>query len=278
METQRCDVLVVGGGIMGATLASLLWQLDSGLTIMVLEQLPQLAAESSAAMNNAGTGHAANCELNYTPAAPDGSIPTAKAVAINTAFEHSLEFWSSLVDQQLLGNPADFIRPVPHLSFVWGEASVAFLQRRYQALCALPAFANMAWSTDWGQLQDWMPLVMQGQSGGQPLAATRVARGTDIDFGRLSQRLLEGLAQQGVAVLRQHRVVSLRRQPPGEGHQWRVQVEKPGGTGACFRLPLFFWGPGAVRYPCCSDRKSLRPTIMELFPSVGSGWFAATPG
>ena len=157
--THRCDALLVGAGIMGATLASLLKQLDPGLEVVVLERLPGLAAESSAAMNNAGTGHAANCELNYTPEAADGSLPIGKALAINGAFELSLQYWSALVQAGALADAAAFNRPVPHLSVVWGEANVAFLRRRQQALSATPQFADMAWSTDPQQLRQWMPLV-----------------------------------------------------------------------------------------------------------------------
>lgn len=278
MDRQRCDVLVVGGGIMGATLASLLRQLDAGLTLVVVEQLPHLAAESSAAMNNAGTGHAANCELNYTPAAPDGSIATGKALAINTAFEHSLEFWSALVEQQLLGDPADFIRPVPHLSFVWGEANVAFLQRRYRALSALPPFAEMVWSTDWGQLQNWMPLVMQGRRPDQPLAATRVGRATDIDFGRLSQRLLEGLERQGMAVLRRHRVVSLGRQSPGPGTPWRVEVQKPDGNREMVEAAVVFLGAGGGTLPLLQRSQIPEARPYGAFPVSGQWLVCRNPG
>ena len=173
--THRCDALLVGAGIMGATLARLLRQLDPALEVVVLERLPAVAAESSAALNNAGTGHAANCELNYTPQAPDGAVPISKALAINGAFELSLQFWSSLVERGELQDPAGFIRAVPHLSFVWGEANVAFLRRRWEALNAAPQFAGMEWSGDSAQLREWMPLVMEGRTLDQPLAATRVA-------------------------------------------------------------------------------------------------------
>ncbi|MFM7326262.1 MAG: malate:quinone oxidoreductase, partial [Nodosilinea sp.] len=193
MATQRCDALLVGGGIMGATLATLLRQVDPNFKVVVVERLMDLAAESTAAMNNAGTGHAANCELNYTPVTKDGSLALDQALAINIAFEHSLEFWSGLVEQGLLPEPARFIRPVPHISFVWGEDNVAFLWRRYQLLSALPQFADMVWGQDRPQLEDWMPLVMQGRPRDQPLAATRVERGTDINFGTLSRLLREGL-------------------------------------------------------------------------------------
>ena len=166
-------------------------------------------------MNNAGTGHAANCELNYTPQAADGSVPIAKALAINAAFELSLQYWSALVKRGVLTDPAAFIRPVPHLSFVWGEAAVAYLQRRHRALAATPQFAEMAWSSDPEQLRAWMPLVMEGRPLDQPMAATRVARGTDINFGALTRALLDG-----VDVRLGHVVRQLERGGAG----WRVEA------------------------------------------------------
>ena len=202
--SERCDALLVGAGIMGATLANLLRQLDPSLKVVVLERLPQLGRESSGPMNNAGTGHAANCELNYTPEAADGSVPTGKALAINASFERSLEFWSSLVEDQQLSDPAGFIRAVPHLSFVWGQANVDYLRRRFEALQSSPQFADMAWSSDPEQLREWMPLVMAGRRLDQPLAATRVTRGTDVNFGSLARPLLKGvglrMGQQGVGL------------------------------------------------------------------------------
>jgi malate dehydrogenase (quinone) len=238
--THRCDALLVGGGIMGATLARLLRQLDPALDVVVLERLPQLAAESSAALNNAGTGHAANCELNYTPQAADGSVPIQKALAINGAFELSLQFWSALVEQGVLHDPAGFIRAVPHLSLVWGEANVAFLRRRWEALNATPQFAGMQWSGDSAQLREWMPLVMAGRSLDQPLAATRVARGTDVNFGALTAALL-----QGVDVRLGHEVVGLER----GGCGWLVEARTPSGAAAAFEAPFVFLGAGGGALP-----------------------------
>jgi len=238
--THRCDALLVGAGIMGATLARLLRQLDPDLEVVVLERLPVLAAESSAALNNAGTGHAANCELNYTPQAADGTVPISKALAINGAFELSLQFWSSLVERGELRDPGAFIRAVPHLSFVWGEANVAFLRRRWQALTATPQFAGMEWSDDATQLREWMPLVMAGRSLDHPLAATRVARGTDVGFGSLTAALLEG-----IDVRLGHQVVALER----SGGGWQVQARLPAGNTATFEAPFVFLGAGGGALP-----------------------------
>ncbi|MEY3929897.1 MAG: hypothetical protein RLZZ516_1607 [Cyanobacteriota bacterium] len=263
--THRCDVLLVGAGIMGATLASLLRRLEPGLEVVVLERLPALAAESSAPMNNAGTGHAANCELNYTPEAADGSVPIAKALAINAAFELSLQYWGSLVAAGDLGAAADFIRPVPHLSFVWGERAVAFLQRRHQALSATPQFADMAWSTDPQQLRAWMPLVMEGRSLDQPLAATRVARGTDVNFGALTQRLLAG---SGVEVRRGEQVRSLERVDGG----WRVH-----GDGGAFEAPFVFLGAGGGTLPLLQASGIPEARQYGAFPVSGQWLVCRNP-
>lgn len=266
--THRCDALLVGAGIMGATLASLLKQLDPHLELVVLERLPALAAESSAAMNNAGTGHAANCELNYTPQAADGSVPIAKALAINAAFELSLQFWSSLVERQLLGDPAAFIRPVPHLSFVWGEADVAFLQRRHQALAATPQFAEMAWSADPAELRDWMPLVMADRPPTQPMAATRVARGTDVNFGALTQALLNG-----VDVRRGCRVDALER----AGNLWRLQARGAGGELQQFEAPFVFLGAGGGSLPLLQRSGIPESRLYGAFPVSGQWLVCRNP-
>ena len=261
--TQRCDALLVGAGIMGATLAALLRQLEPGLRVVVLERLPALAEESSAAMNNAGTGHAANCELNYTPQAADGSVPIAKALAINAAFELSLQCWSGLVEQGVLPDPAAFIRRVPHLSFVWGEEAVAFLQRRHQALTASAQFAEMAWSRDPAQLQAWMPLVMAGRQLDQPLAATRVARGTDVNFAALSRGLLEG-----VDVRRGHEVRQLRR----DGELWRLST--PQGD---FEAPFVFLGAGGGSLPLLQRSGIPEARRYGAFPVSGQWLVCRNP-
>ena len=261
--SERCDALLVGAGIMGATLSALLRELDPGLKVVVLERLPQLACESSGPMNNAGTGHAANCELNYTPEAADGSIPIAKALSINASFERSLQFWSSLVERQVLGDPGSFIRRVPHLSFVWGEAHVAFLRRRFEAMQASPQFSDMAWSTDPQQLREWMPLVMAGRRLDQPLAATRVERGTDVNFGALTRQLLQGadlrLGQQ---------VLDLQRTSSG----WRVQT-----SSGSLEAPFVFLGAGGGSLPLLQRSGIPEARAYGAFPVSGQWLVCRNP-
>lgn len=189
MKNQNTDVLLVGGGIMSATLGVLLNQLDPTLNIMMVEQLEDVALESSDALNNAGTGHAGYCELNYTPQDKDGSIAIQRALEINAAFEVSLQFWSHLVDSNALPAPETFIRRVPHLSLVFGDTDIAFLKQRHALLSQHPLFAEMQYSEEMAQLKAWMPLIMQTRNA-ERIAATYVAHGSDVDFGALTRSLV----------------------------------------------------------------------------------------
>jgi len=222
MENQ-VDVAIVGGGIVSATLATMLAELQSDMRITVFERLGDVAEESSKAMNNAGTGHAANCELNYTPEKADGTVDIAKALNINGAFEVSLQFWSHLVEQGILPRPVTFLNRCPHLSFVWGEANTKFLRTRQARLSAHPMFADMTITEDRAQMAEWMPLVMEGRDATTPLAATRVNRGTDLDFGSLSHTLFTSLkAKPGFQLLTSHHVKDLFKDADG---LWHLQVE-----------------------------------------------------
>ena len=177
---------------MSTTLAALLRELVPEISILMIEKLHAEGLESSAAENNAGTGHAANCELNYTPIQPDGTVLIDKALEINDAFEHSLSFWASLAEMGKI-NPKDFLKPIPHISLVWGESDINFLYQRYKKLRSFDAFSSIEWSTDWSKLYEWMPLIMEGRSKSHSLAATLCKRGTDIDFGSLTSQYLQSL-------------------------------------------------------------------------------------
>ncbi len=193
---NKVDVLLVGSGVMSATLASLLSELDSTLSMTMVERLPSIAAESTDAKNNAGTGHAGYCELNYTPASANGQIEIKRALSINAAFETSLQFWSYLIEAGQLPSPKNFINPTPHLSFVWGEDDVNFLRKRYDLLKTHHLFADMEYSEDPTVISRWMPLVMQNRDPKQKVAATRVAYGSDVDFGSLTRSFVNNLTKK----------------------------------------------------------------------------------
>lgn len=220
------DVVLIGAGIMSATLGVMLKQLQPDLTIEVFERLDIVAGESSDAWNNAGTGHSALCELNYTPQKPDGSIETAKAVKIAEQFEVSKEFWAYLVEQKLVDNPEQFIRSIPHMSFVWGDENVDYLKKRHEALEQFHLFKGMEYSEDPEVLKQWIPLVMEGREQGQKVAATRMEIGTDVNFGALSSQLFGYLNKQaGVTMEMNHEVRDLKQDDQGN---WEITVKNLG--------------------------------------------------
>ncbi|MBS1014623.1 malate:quinone oxidoreductase [Acetobacter persici] len=221
--SSSVDVVLIGGGVMSATLGVFLRQLQPDWRISIFERLDNVAEESSDAWNNAGTGHSALCELNYTPQKADGSVDISKAVAVNEAFQISRQFWSHLVESKVIASPRDFITPVPHMSFVWGEANVAFLRKRHEALNAHPLFAGMEYSEDPAQMAQWMPLVMQARPPGQPLAVTRSLNGTDVNYGALTRLLFSYLTETaGCTLHTQHDVLNIKRGPDG---RWQVLVQ-----------------------------------------------------
>ncbi|MCB5190995.1 malate dehydrogenase (quinone) [Methylobacillus arboreus] len=241
------DILLVGGGIMSATLGTLLNKLNPDLRITLVEQQAEVASESSDGWNNAGTGHAGYCELNYTPQNADGSVSIIRALKINAAFEESLQFWAWLVEQGMLADPASFINPTPHASFVWGEKDVAFLKKRHQALREHHLFADMEFSEDPAVLQQWMPLVMASRNAGTPLAATRVAYGSDVDFGSLTRQLVRHLATQpGFSLLTRHAVTGLKQR----NGRWQVKVANLSpGKPLTINAGFVFLGAGGAALP-----------------------------
>jgi malate dehydrogenase (quinone) len=264
------DIVLVGAGIMSATLAVLLKELAPDLNIVLLEVLDGAARESSNPWNNAGTGHAALCELNYTPQRSDGSIDISRALRVNTAFDISRQLWAYLVRKKALGEPQSFIHPVPHMSFVRGEESVAFLRRRYEALSAHPCYYGMEYSDDRGQLRDWIPLVMDGRNGGETVAATRMITGTDVDYGALTCNLLGYLGTlPGFATHFSHRVTALRR-TAGERWELRVKGERS-GEERTISAKFVFLGAGGGALPLLEKSHLPEGKGIAGFP-VGGIW------
>jgi malate dehydrogenase (quinone) len=223
MSNKKVDVLLVGAGVMSATLGSLLAHLDPSLKIMMVERLSKVGQESSHGLNNAGTGHAGYCELNYTPQTAHGSVKIERALAINAAFEMSLQFWSYLVEHGELPSPEKFINPICHQSFVSGEEDVAFLRKRYTALHKHHLFEEMEYSEDHAVLRKWMPLVMKHRNAKQVVAATQVKHGTDVDFGFLTRKLVRSLIKRPHFELQlSHTIVSMTQHADG---RWHVRVK-----------------------------------------------------
>jgi malate dehydrogenase (quinone) len=241
--TEPLDVALIGGGVMSATLGTLLSQLEPTWKIAIFERLGGVARESSDAWNNAGTGHAALCELNYTPERPDGSIDITNAVKVNEQFQVSRQFWSYLVSEGLLPEPKSFINPVPHMSFVWGADNVAYLKKRYEALKDHPLFAGLEYSEDAAVIRSWAPLLIPGRRKDQPIAATRIASGTDVDFGSLTHILTDSLVAKGASLKLNHRVTGLRR--IRKTGLWKLRVMRDvGSTRHEYTARFVFVGAG----------------------------------
>nr|WP_283809098.1 malate:quinone oxidoreductase [Tumebacillus amylolyticus] len=218
---NKTDVILIGAGAMSATLGALLKELAPEWEVKVFEKLASAGEESSNEWNNAGTGHAALCELNYTSEKSDGSIDISKAIKINEQFQLSRQFWSYLVNSNLIRNPQDFIMPIPHMSFVQGEKNVAFLKKRFEALTDNPLFQGMEYSDDPDKLMEWIPLIMEGRTSNEPIAATKIDSGTDVNFGALTRMLFEHLKSRDVEINYKHSVEDIKR--TGDG-LWEVKV------------------------------------------------------
>lgn len=242
------DIVLIGAGIMSATLGVLLKKLQPDLTIEIFERLDTVAAESTDAWNNAGTGHSAFCELNYTPERPDGSIDISKAVKIADSFEVSRQFWAYLVQQGFLSDPHSFINSIPHMSFVQGAENVDFLRKRHDAMIESPLFKGMEYSETHEQMEEWMPLVMEGRDKSEKVAATRMTLGTDVNFGALTRQLFDKLKEmEGVTLHLHHEVRKLRQESDG---RWRIKVKNLStGRKRKVRAKFVFIGAGGGALP-----------------------------
>jgi malate dehydrogenase (quinone) len=268
------DVVLIGAGIMSATLGVMLKELQPDLSIEIFERLDAVAAESSDAMNNAGTGHSAFCELNYTPQRPDGSIEIKKAIKIAEQFEVSKEFWSFLVEKDYVGAPQTFISKTPHMSFVWGADNVEYLKKRREALVQHHFFKDMEYSEDHAQLQKWIPLVMEGRRPDEKVSATYMEIGTDVNFGTLSRSLFNQLKQKpNVNLHLKHDVNNLKR---NKDNTWRITVTDDNtGRKRNINTKFVFVGAGGGALPLLQKSGIPESKGFGGFPVSGQ-WLVCT--
>lgn len=273
------DMILIGGGVMSAHLGVLIKKLAPELSVQVLEAAGGLAPESSDGWHNAGTGHAGMCELSYTPSrGADGSVNVSKAVAIFEEFERTLQFWSHAVACGMVsGNPAEFINPVPHVSFVHGQEQVEFLKARFEGLLGHHFFESMAFSMDRGEIARWAPLLVEGRAAALPVAATRMINGTDVNFGVISRKLLSWLdAQDGCGVATGQRVEALRRADGSSGSEgrgpWELDVrDTVTGVWRTLRARFVFVGAGGGSLPLLQKAGIPEARGLGGFP-VGGQW------
>jgi malate dehydrogenase (quinone) len=246
-QNTDVDVILIGAGIMSATLGFMLKELQPDLKVELFERLEVMAAESSDAMNNAGTGHSAFCELNYTPQLPDGSVDISKAIKIADQFEISKQFWAYLIEQDYIKDPKTFITTVPHISFVWGDENVSYLKKRYEALSKNHFFSGMQYTEDPAVLNSWMPLVMQGRNPNEKVSANKMDIGTDVNFGALTKDLIDAAKNKsGFNVHLNHDVTNIKRCKSN----WQVTVkDKISGNKRKLTSKFVFVGAGGGALP-----------------------------
>lgn len=254
---------------MSATLGSLLTELDPSLQIKTYERLNDVAMESSSAWNNAGTGHASYSELNYTPEV-DGIIDIKKAIDVNAAFEISKEYWAHLVKNKKISDPQSFIRTVPHMSFVWGENNTSYLKKRYDALIEHPFFSEMEYSEDHEELKKWFPLIMDGRDPDQKVAATRMAGGTDVNFGSLTKNLFASvMSSENNELSLLHEVIDLKR---NQDATWKVVVrDLKNNTTKAINAKFVFIGAGGAALSLLQKSGIEEAKGYGGFP-VGGAW------
>ncbi|ALF90306.1 MULTISPECIES: malate dehydrogenase (quinone) [Ralstonia solanacearum species complex] len=268
-DTKKVDVLLVGGGIMSSTLGVWLHELEPDWSMMMVERLDGVAQESSNGWNNAGTGHSALAELNYTPEKSNGKIDISKAVEINEGFQVSRQFWTYQVKNGVLKNPHSFINSTPHMSFVWGDENVRYLKKRYEALQASPLFRGMQFSDNYDQISKWVPLMMEGRDRSQKVAATWMPVGTDVNFGEITRQFVAYLQSQPQFTLSlSSEVRDIKRNDDGT---WRVSyVNLKSGDRQDVDAKFLFIGAGggALRLLQASGIPEARD--FAAFPVGGS--------
>ncbi len=269
-EAKKVDVLMVGGGIMSATLAVWLNELEPSWSMEMVERLDGVAEESSNGWNNAGTGHSALAELNYTPEDKNGNVDIAKAIEINEAFQISRQFWSWQVKTGVLKNPRSFINSTPHMSFVWGDDNIKFLRKRYAALQTSPLFSGMQYSEDHEQIKKWVPLMMEGRDPAQKLAVTWSPIGTDVNFGEITRQFVANLQTKSNFDLKlSSEVQDITRNDDGS---WRVKYKNlKDGTETETDTKFLFIGAGGAALHLLQESGIPEAKEYGGFP-VGGSW------
>lgn len=274
---KTVDVLLIGGGIMSASLGTYLKELEPDWTIDIYERLDQVAEESSNPWNNAGTGHAAFCELNYTPEKPDGHVDISKALAVTESFEISRQFWAHQVEKGVLNNPKSFINDVPHISFVWGDENVSFLKKRHEAMQHSTLYRGMQYTEDHATIKQWAPLVMEGRPADQKVAATRMPIGTDVNFGEITRQLMGALTKHDDVTLNlKHEVRDFERNDDGT---WSVTVADlaRGGEEKTVKARFVFIGAGGGALPLLQKTGIAEADGYAGFPVGGQFLYTSNP-
>ncbi|AKC60088.1 malate dehydrogenase (quinone) [Blochmannia endosymbiont of Polyrhachis (Hedomyrma) turneri] len=274
-QTTPIDIVLIGAGIMSASLATVIKILEPSWNIHMYERLKKVGQESSNAWNNAGTGHAAFCELNYTKQNENGIIDISKAIQINEAFEISRQFWAYLVKNQFLNNPHSFINNISHMSFVWGENNIKFLRKRFHALQNNTLFYGINYSEDPKKIHEWAPLLMEGRDPYQKIAATHIETGTDINFGEITQQLITTLkTYPNFYIYLKHNVNKIRQ---NKNHTWLVNITDHNQQNKNILARYVFVGAGGQSLPLLQSTGIQEINGYAGFPVGGQFLFTNNP-
>ena len=267
-KTESKDVILIGAGVLSTTFGSMLNELEPNWNIKLYERLDRPGDESSNERHNAGTGHAALCELNYTVQQPDGSIDIEKAKEINEQFEISKQFWGYLVKNNYIENPREFIHPLPHISFVRGKNNFKFLKDRYEAMKNFPMFDNIEYTEDIEEMRKWIPLMMQGHSANDIMAASKINEGTDVNFGELTRKMARNLEKSPqVEVQYHHEVLDFNQRNDGK---WEVQIRNVNTGETQTQLADYvFIGAGGAAIPLLQKTGIPESKHLGGFPITG---------
>lgn len=270
------DITLIGGGTMSVTLATWLNELEPDWDIRLYERRDSIAQESSDGWNNAGTGHSAFCEMNYTPQDEDGSVDIARAINVTEQFEISRQFWAHQVERGALRDPQSFISTVPHMSVVWGQENIDFLSERYQKMSSIPLYAGMEYTEDNATIAEWMPLVMDGREDNTPMAATRMDLGTEVNWGVLTRQLADHLANQpNVTLTTGSEVRELER---NEDNTWRITVaDVDSGEETIVNSRYVFNGAGGAALLLLQESGIPEAKHYGGFPVGGSFLYTTNP-
>lgn len=281
VEAQEVDVALIGGGVLSAHLALMLHMLHPDWTILGFERLPKVAKESSNPWNNAGTGHAGLCELNYTKEKADGTLDNSKPIEINEQFQVSRQLWAHFVESGVLGDPETFINSTPHMSLVDGEADIDFLRRRWEGLKENPLFAAMEFSDDQQKIAEWAPLLVEGRDPNQRIAVTYDPTGTDVNFGSLTRQMFNYLEAHSVFVETSKEVTDLKQNSDGS---WTLRVadhrrrDEGRGPEKYVRAKFVFNGAGGWALKMLQRAGLPEVEGYALFPVSGAFLNTTDPG
>ena len=238
------DVVIIGAGIMGVTFANIAKTIDPNMKVTVIERLDQAAGSNSSVFNNAGTGHEANCELNYTPV-DEEVISVEKALTIHAQFNVAKQYWAYLVQKGVVKDPSTIINPTKHCTLV-NEDSISLLHMRYKEMANHHFFDEMELSEDFDKIKEWLPLAMEGRPRDQKMAATMVDHGTDVNFEAITRELADYMVnEQGVNFEYNTHVGRVHKSPSGT---WLIECKQE-GKDIQFRADKLFVGAGGGAFP-----------------------------